>query len=423
MKKVLLSALLVVGMTFPALGEILKSENGSLTVEASGRGRTLTAAKINARRDAARQALGFILEGTSLYTELTSDSGTTRTLSEKVIRLSRAFIGAGEQVLSQTEDNRHIFSVTMRMNVSGSELLNGLMQKGAEKSSLDGLSMVASAMAREQWKNEVSGALAEVFGTFPVSDYLRVTAEPVGEFDIKSSELRLKLSMKFDRQRYFSEAVPQLLAVLDYVAEARMTDIPFILPAEQSDNDTITISPPDPVKTMRQYLRLMEMETENRSIRPSGSANVYIQTRDYYFNAYRVVPEAFGKMIEAVFKADSRGNLLTKQGFGELKIEIAGENGRTLPITPMNISNLNNIIFFMDTASLALHPWVVNMDLYDEQHHAIFILPAFGFENEDGRDFSLYQEENAELPPQKVSAEELMSLGNGSVVQCSVVLK
>ena len=398
------------------------SEGDFVVVETAGRGFTKTAAKINARRNAAQKALGFLLEGTSLYSSFVSDGNSHNAFSEKIIRISRAFIDAGGEVISESENARHVFTVTLRLKVSRRELLNGLFQRGPEKSSLDGLSIAASAMAREQWKKETGDVLAEVFGTFPVNDYVRVSAKTAGDFDLRSSRLRVKINMKFDRTRYFSEAVPQLLAVLDYVSEARMADVPFMLPLETLNDGTISITPPNTVRTVRQYLKLMETEDGNRFIRPEGCANIYIQTRDCYFNAYRVNPEAFVKLIETLFAADSRGRLSTKQGYGELQIVFTGEDGRKVDFEPVGLFNMNNIMFFMDRAALTRSVWTASRDSYDEKHHALFILPAFGFEDKDGKNYTLYQEDEGELPPIKVSAEELMSLGNGSIL-CGVMLK
>ena len=397
------------------------AQGNSVVLEATGRGLTKTAAKIDARRNAAQQALGFLLEGSSLYTSLIQDSHAERSISEKVIRISRAFIGAGEEVLRESKSVSGVFTVTLRVKVSGSELLNGLLQRGNQETSpLDGASMVASAMSREQWKKETGDALAEVFGNFPVNDYVRVSAQTVGDFDLRSSELRLRIHMKFDRERYFAEAVPQMLAVLDYVSDARMIDVPFMLPLERVNDDTVSITLPSDIRAIRQYISLMEIEAENRVIRPGGYANVYIQSRDYYFNAYRINPDAFIKLANTLFAADSRGRLSTKQGYCELNISFAGGHGQRMDFPPVGLRNMNNIMFFMDTVALSRYP--LSAGKYDEGHNALFIIPAFAFEDKDGKDYTLYQEDSGDIPAIKVSAEELIGLGKGSM-QCSVTFK
>ena len=60
----------------------------SIIVEGQGRGRTLAAAKINARRDAAQKALGFLLEGTSLLETLDSRGQNEQKLEEKILRIN-----------------------------------------------------------------------------------------------------------------------------------------------------------------------------------------------------------------------------------------------------------------------------------------------------------------------------------------------
>ena len=265
--------------------------------------------------------------------------------------------------------------------------------------------MVASAMSREEFISEAGEALAEVFGSLPVGDYVRVSAQRVGEFDLKSQALRLKVNMTFDRERYFVEAVPQLAAVLDYVSEARMVDVPFMLPSMRLNDGSVYITPPEAVRTLKDYQKLMETESGN-----SVRANVYIQTRDYYFNAYMVNPQSFGKLIESIFTSDTRGNFTTKQGYGELRLSYEGEHGQELNFPPVVLHNMNNILFFTGRALRGKYP------------AELFILPAFSFGTPDGKGYTLYQEDSGELPPIKVSPRELIRLGDGTI-RCAVTLK
>lgn len=269
-----------------------------IVTEAQGQGRTLSEAKINARRNAAQQAIGFFVNGMSTY-----ENG--KNFKESIIRLSRAIIGDNEEELSHSENNgRH--KVTLRVKVRG-ELLKGLLREDFSKSAIDGLSLVAHAQRREKWEKEVSDTLLEVIGTFPVSKYINIKVSAnENAFDVKNEKLDTSISIDFDRAGYFTEAVPSLTAVLDYVANAVVKDIPFLFTVEQKKNGNETfyvITPPTNLNDLSQYSKLMDIVSKNRYINSEdgGFANIYILTDDYYFNAYRIAPSAFIQLIEGFF--------------------------------------------------------------------------------------------------------------------------
>ena len=420
---VLMSAILVSHVAEGICAEVF-ADGGNVVAEGTGMGRTLTAAKINARRDAAQKALGFLLEGTSLFEAINSEGRNESKYEEKILRITRAFIGSGEEEIYRHEDEkRHIFSVGLRVKVSGAELLNGLMQSGPERSSLDGATIVSSAIAEEKRKRDTADALTELFCAFPIADYVRVKVTSSGKFDTVNEELNLGINFTFDRKRYFSEAVPAIISVLDYVSDARMSDVPFMLPIKNLSGGIASVSPSEYANTMSQYLRLTETEDGNRLIGKSGYANIYVQTRDYYFNAYRTDPEAFAKVAHSLFRTDSGGNFAGMKGTAELGINFVSENGRIVPSKPSGIKNLRDIMFFMNTPPPSIFSWGRREAPPDQKNSAIYILPAFSFETGQTRDYALYQEENASLPRVKVSAEDLLSLGEGSSAQCSIVIR
>lgn len=392
--------------------------NDSVTIEATGKGTTLSAARINARRAAARQALGFLLEGTSIFASMNN----SQSIDENILRLTRAFINDEQEISIDEDKHRHIFTVKLRVNVSGAELLDGLITRGSEKILFDGTSYVSDAINRERWKSEVTGALVEVLGNFRAADYVKVTANTIGDFDIHNEEIKLRIDLKFDSERYFTEAVPQITSVLDYVSDASMKDVPFYIQPEEQRDGTLLLNLADKVRTMRQYMKLMEIETENRKIKAGGYANIYIQTQNYYFNAYRVTPDAFRALAEKMFTLDGRGNFSRMNGRAELNISFVSDNGDILPFKPAGIKNMQNVIFFMNVANASIIPFMTQHNFNEERRNALFIFPAFGFENEYGRDYNLWQEDSAALPPIKVSAEKLLKMGKGSM-QCSIVFK
>ena len=92
------------------------------------------------------------------------------------------------------DSERNLFTVTIRVKVKGDELLRGLIQREPERISADGSSIVAGAIRREQMKIESASALTELLSSFPVGDYVRVSALNEGSFDIKTDTLKLNLN-------------------------------------------------------------------------------------------------------------------------------------------------------------------------------------------------------------------------------------
>ena len=414
MRKIILVSLIILILAGQVHALSLPYIDGdSIVVKAQGRGKTLTAAKIDARRSAAQTALGFMLEGTSILETVNSQKPK---LEERLLRLSRAFIAAGEEELELTEDDRtHIIRVTLRVKVSGAELLNGLLHKPPEISHIDGASLAASAISRLNWQKETAQSAIELFNAFKLGDYIRVTAQSGGDFDVKNERMNFNINFKFDESRYFSEVVPAIVSTLDYISDYKIKGLPFNLPVKQLE-DAVFVSHQDlNVKTMAQYLKLLGIEKSNKIINNNaGSANIYIQTNKYYFNAYKLNQEAFNQLALSLFNRNLNG----MKGRAELTIDFINDSGRRVQVKPAGIKNMTGIMFFVITPPASL--FKSNLDLLnDEQRSAIIILPAFSF----NQDLILYQEDNARLANVKVSAEELLKLGSGSSVRCAVNIK
>ena len=393
-------------------------DGDSIVAEAQGRGKTLTAAKIDARRSAAQLALGFLLEGTSMFAQTldASSANNKRKLDERILRLSRAFIAAGEEELDRKEDDRtHIFSVALRVKVSGAELLNGLLHKPPEISRIDGASLVADAISRLNWQQEVASSSIELFNAFNLGDYVRVIAENDGGFDVKNERMNFNIKFMFDTARYFNEAVPSIVSVLDYISDFKIKDLPFNLPAAQA-----VIKLDEQVKTIAQYQKLLEIDKANRAVN-NTYANIYIQTDGNYFNAYRLNKDAFRQLAQSLFNS----NLSGMKGRAELAIDFVNDAGRSVRARPAGIKNMTGIMFFMMTPPKSLFTWRGSNLLDDEAHCALLILPAFAFDNDNdsAHGFTLYREDTARLANVKVSAEELLTLGAGSSARCAIIMK
>ena len=412
MRKIILVSLIILILANHAHALNLPYIDGdSIVVEAQGRGKTLTAAKIDARRSAAQTALGFMLEGTSMLEKVNSQRPK---LEERLLRLSRAFIAAGEEELELTEDDRtHIIRVTLKVKVSGAELLNGLLHKPPEISNIDGASLAASAISRLNWQKETAQTAIELFNAFKLGDYIRVTAQSGGDFDVKNERMNFNINFKFDEARYFSEVVPAIVSTLDYISDYKIKGLPFNLPVKQLE-DAAFVPHQDLTSSLAQYLKLLEIEKSNKIINNAGPANIYIQTNNYYFNAYKLNQEAFNQLALSLFNRNLNG----MKGRAELTIDFVNDSGRRVQVKPAGIKNMTGIMFFVITPPASL--FKSNLDLLnDEQRSMIIILPAFSF----NQDLTLYQEDNARLVNVKVSAEELLKLGSGSSVRCAVNIK
>ena len=396
----LLSALfaLVLSSTGVLAASAAQESDAFIVMDAEGTGTSEEQALADACRSAVQQAIGFFSQGTTRTTD-----GRTE---ENIVRLSRAFIEKYEVTSRAKEKGRHFVSI--RAWVRRENLLAGLLQKDPNRSVLDGVSLLTRAATREQQVQEAGDILIDVFRSMPLSNFVRCAAEGLS-FQAGSEKLKVGVHFTFDRGLFFSQAVPQLVAVLDYVAESSVKDVPFLFPVK--GRDVISIAPPVSVDSLPQYRELMELKAGNRYIDlPDGGgfANVYILTHSYYFNAYRIAPEAFVRLTEALFQPNRQGMLGGRSLSGAgLKLEFKSEGGTAL-FSHTEPLQLHNILFFADIPALRRAPWFVKKHgPADERWHALFILPAFG-SLQDG-DYLLIQADEADLEV-KAPADALKSV-------------
>lgn len=375
----------------------------NITITSIGTGYTLNAARIDARRNAAQKALGFIMQSSSRM-NITNENVK---LSEKIMLITRGITSGHEEELDVHEDKEsNMFTVTLRVSIRGDELLRGLIHTESEKISADVSGLIAGALRHEQMKNETVSALTELLNSIPLGDYVRVKRSNAGHFDIKTGTLNLNLSLIFDREKYFNEAVPSIIAVLDYIADSRIIDVPFMLPSEYLDERTVIMNPSVNIQTLKEYRELMGIERGNRTIIDSGYANIYVQTRNYYFNAYRINHEAFIELVKNIFEERDK-NFMNMKGEAKLNVSITDRNGMNVFTMSAEISDLHNIMYFMNTDDNALFQNMAD-NISDERQCALFIFPAFGFDNGPNHSYVLCQEDKCELPITGVSAENLI---------------
>lgn len=382
-----------------------------IVIESSGQGRTISEARIQARRNAAQLALGFAVKGNSLYSKTYGERGH---LSEHIVTITRAIIGDREKELGCKEENGK-YTVTLRVKIRGKELLNGLLGSDTRKTAFDGISIAARAMALERWEKDVGNALIEIIGTFPYSDYVIIEALPrENTFNSRNESLKMDIYITFDKEKYFNEAVPQLTSVLDYVADASIRDIPCLIPVSSSKDERILVKLPIYINTINEYMTMMELEDKNKYIEADGGgfANIYIMTKDYYFNAYRVCNSAFVRLIEALFISGQQGQInMNRWHKVSLNLDFLDQTGNVFnSIPPVNVSSICSVMLFINTS------YPLNIKKHtslDESHHALFILPAIGLNSENYKNYSLFQKIEDTLSI-NISAKTLVNLGKGA---------
>ena len=357
-----------------------------ITTDAEGTGASEEQALADARRRAVQQAIGFLSQGMTR-----TQGGQTE---ENIVRLSRAFIEKYEVTAKREEKGRH--TVSIRAWIRKENLLAGLLQKDPNRSVLDGVSLVTRAVTREQQVQEAGDILIDVFRLMPLSNFVRCSTEGTA-FQSGSGKLKLGIHFTFDRDLFFAKAAPQLVSVLDYVSECSAKDVPFLFPL--SGGDTVSVTLPVSVDSLPRYRELMDLRDGNFYIDlPDGGgfANIYVLTRNYYFNAYRVAPEAFSRLVENLFRPDRQGMLDGRSlGKAGLKLEFKSGGGAVL-LTHTEPLQLHNVLFFIDLPALKKIPWSVRKHgPADERRHALFVLPAFGT-LQDG-DYLLIRTDEAEL--------------------------
>lgn len=383
---------------FTAAADMVPSQEAFIVAEAEGRGTSEEQALTDARRQAVQQAIGFLSQGKTR----TQDGR----VEENIVRLSRAFIEKYEVTAKREEKGRHFLSI--RAWVRRENLLAGLLQRDPNRSVLDGVSLVTRATTREQQIREAGDILIDVFGSLPLSNFVRCSAEGIS-FQSSSEKLKVNVHFTFERDLFFAQAVPQLVSVLDYVAESSVRDVPFLFPLK--GEESVAVAPPVSIDSLPHYRELMELQGGNLYIDlPDGGgfANVYILTRNCYFNAYRVAPEAFVRLTEALFRSDRQGMLDGRSlNKAALKMDFKTSGGTALlsHIEPLQV---HNILFFMDLIALKQAPWSVRKHgPLDERRHALFILPEFG--TIQGGDCLLIQADEAGLQV-KASADVLKAV-------------
>jgi hypothetical protein len=384
--------------------------NSFVVAESEGAGVTRDEALMDARRNAVQQAIGLVSKGVTQAID-----GRVR---ENVLQLSRGFIEKYELQEERQEGAR--WRVKIKAWIRKENLLAGLLQKDPDKSVLDGSGLITRASSREQQITEAAEMLVETLSSIPYENYVHTA---VGAEDLNSGkgELTLDVRFSFDRKRYFSDMTPLCASILDYIAESKQKDVPFLLNIEPGD--PAVVRPPSGMNDLSQYMALMEMKSENRYIdlpEGGGFANIYLLTKDYYFDCYRVPAEAFGLLLESLLQSERQGRL-TGKVFGEADLKIAFKNkSGQLIYEHVEPLQLYNVMLFANLAGLRRSAYVKGKPhQLDEQRHALFILPRLGTIPGNAADYLLIESDTARISV-KLSPRDIRQIARA---ECRIEMK
>ena len=381
-----------------------------IIAESEGIGMTRDEALMDARRNAVQQAVGVLTSG---ITEVVDDR-----VRENVIQLSRAYIERFD-ILEEGRDGAR-WQLKIRAWIRRESLLDGLLQKTPDRSPFDGVGLFTRAMTREQQIKEAAEILIEFFGSFPYANYV-YTGVGAENLHIGAEQATLNVRFSFDRERYFAEAVPVFAAILDYVAEARLRDVPFVF--EYLPQDPILIIPPSNLSSLAQYKELMEVQSGNRFIDIPGAgnfANIYLLRRNYYFDVYRVPAEAFALLMENLLITGGQNHLTGRTFEGaDLNIAFRTRDGHLVQEHVEHL-NLHNVMLFASLTGLQLAPYVKGLpNQLNEQRHALFVLPSIGVLARGADDYILIKNETASITVE-LSPGEVQLISHA---ECTIVMK
>jgi hypothetical protein len=370
------------------------SASSFIVVETNGSGLKREEALMDARRNAVQGAIGFVSKGMTVAAD--------DKIVEGIVQLSRAFIEKYEIIDEQRQNGR--YTVRVKSWIRRENLIEGLSWNDPDKSLFDGVSVFVRAATREQQINEAADMLDEIFSSIPVANYVHSTVAG-DDFSVSSGKLNLEVNFTFDESLYFKTLVPQFEAILDYIAESKLKDVPMAF-----DMKSDSPIPPLSTSSLSEYVKLMEMEGGNRYIELPGSggfANIYLMTKNYYFNCYRVPAGSFARLMERTLIPD-RQDRLTGRIFqnAALRMTFKNKGGQKIREYVQPIQ-LTNAMVFAGVAGLKSSPYTKDREgQLDEQRHSFIIMPFIGIYSEKNSDYTLVRNDSAVLPVE-LSASEI----------------
>ncbi len=358
-------------------------------------------------QDAVRKGTGLVMDSTTVR------KGDT--IVESITLLSRGYIDRYE--LLEEKKIKGVFHTKVKAWIRRDIILQGLLAERPAEYSVDGKSLYAQALTKEEQIREAVEILDEWLSSVKYENYLIASvSNPV--FRHGAGEIAFRVALTFDADRFYSEFAAEMTRLLDYVALAKEKTVPMHLPI---DTRSGKVSLPFKRQSVGEYVRLFGLDSAKTgkphvrmsAIEGTKLANVYLATSSFYFSAYRLPEEVFGALWSRVWKGTSSKIPGTFFGGGTLRIALKSKGGSDL-LTHENPLNVNNVILFPDPRAPLMARNV------REKEQALFLIPALGNKQPSGKnDYELFPRAETEIVI-KVTPD-IMRLVAGAA--CSVVLK
>ncbi len=386
-----------------------------VVVEAEGTGTDRTEALVDAWKEAVRQAMGMVLNSSTVVAD-----DTTR---ERILLLSRGFIDRYDIVEEGAQD-QNVWKIRLVARIRKDTLLQGLLEKGSLGVPLDGKGLYATSFSKERRIEEATEMLAEWITSFAYENFLEIRlSEP--DFDTRRKEARIRAEILFDEKRYFAEFVPEMERLLDYLSEAVRHECPFVSEI-RSEGDVATILLRYERNTLGDYLRALEIadgtgKMKNRLLAVPGKgavyANTYLVSGRFYAHAYRVPGEAFAALWDRLWSKGRHGPTVgVAFSSGALRLSLRDKDGHELHevMQPLRIDTVG---VFADPATLTRIGAKAGGDGADGA--ALLLLPAFGNVGKAKNEYDLFTVASGDV----VFSLEPKVMKDVSSVTCRVELK
>lgn len=391
--KVLLSVFLI--FLSPALSSFAQEEGTVplVVAEGVGTGTSKEEAMQQAWKDAVKNALGMVMDSTTVK------KGDE--LVESITMLSRGYIEKYEVIDESEKDGS--FKVILKAWIRRNLILQGLLLERPSTYSLDGKSLYASALTGERQLDEGVDILDEWISSFKYENYvLASVSDPV--FRHKSGELSVRISLVFDRERYYRDFASEMSRILDYVSISKERDIPMRLKVNSSSGEVSVVFDRE---SMAVYENLLGLDSSSQ-----GIGNIYLVTSNFYFSSY-TLPE---KVFEALWERIWGGPKLKNRGIffcdGVFNISFKNSSGVEIATEERSLK-IDNVILFPHNDK------PISMNGKPGMGQALFMIPEFGNKLNDKSDYRLFPKVDEEIVI-KLDPNIMRSVAG---VECSLVLK
>lgn len=382
-------------------------EHQLVVAEGEGTGTDRDEALRLAWQDAVRKATGLVMDATTVR------KGAD--VVDSITLLSRGYIEKYELLDESEKDG--LFHAKLKAWIRRDIILQGLLAEKPSEYVMEGRSLYARALTKEQQISEAIEILDEWFTSFKYENYL-VPAISDPAFRHGSGEIVVKLALTFDSERFYSEFYTEMAHLLDYLTLGKEAELPVFLPF---DTRSGVAKLPYERASVGEHVDLMGLNSAKermphaRVMDASGasvSANVYLASSPFYFSAYRLPEEVFDALWTRLWRGvETRpGGAFFREGSFRIALKSEGETELLVHEHPLSI---DSVILFPDPRSPLMTRGAPGKD------QALFLIPGFGKRQPGNQDYKLFPYAETEIVI-KVAPDTMRSVAKAA---CSVVLK